>query len=154
MENVDKIGLLEEYPRNLFVAVIAAYPRWLTARLSEISSVALVDEIPVDIVKACAQLMARDLFELLQTDVDEQRANPLQVLRDSTLAATEWLQSVGVIRAQRDEFEVSAMPNDLFAIGPLTWKDLSGDVHEAGISWGAWKAATVLTRRRQEGKIS
>jgi hypothetical protein len=26
-------------------------------------------------------------------------------------------------------------------------------VHEAGITWGAWKAATVLTRRRAEGKV-
>jgi hypothetical protein len=30
---------------------------------------------------------------------------------------------------------------------------MGDDVHEAGISWGAWKAATVLTRRRAEGKV-
>jgi hypothetical protein len=45
------------------------------------------------------------------------------------------------------------MPHDHYAVGPLTWKDLSEDVHDAGITWGAWKAATVLTRRRAEGKI-
>ena len=45
------------------------------------------------------------------------------------------------------------MPDDVYAIGPLAWIDMGDDVHEAGISWGAWKAATVLTRRRAEGKV-
>jgi len=35
----------------------------------------------------------------------------------------------------------------------LTWRDLGEEVHDAGISWGAWKAATILTRRRADGSI-
>ncbi|MEI8285987.1 MAG: hypothetical protein WCG15_01670, partial [Actinomycetes bacterium] len=83
-----------------------------------------------------------------------QRSNPLQVLRLSTVAANELLKNTAVQTPTRDEFEVSAMPHDEYAIGPLTWLDLGESVHEAGITWGAWKAATVLTRRRAEGKIS
>ena len=45
------------------------------------------------------------------------------------------------------------MPDDVYAIGPLAWSDLGEEVHEAGITWGAWKAATVLVRRRAEGKV-
>jgi hypothetical protein len=46
------------------------------------------------------------------------------------------------------------MPDDMFALGPLTWRDLGDDVHDAGIEWGAWKAAMIISRRRDEGKLS
>lgn len=63
------------------------------------------------------------------------------------------LQTFGAEPARRDEYEVRAMPHDVFSIGPLTWRDLGEEVHDAGISWGAWKAATILTRRRADGSI-
>jgi hypothetical protein len=96
----------------------------------------------------------RALFQLLATDVDEQRQNPLHVLRSCVGPATELMQRYSVPMPMRDEFETRSMPHDVYAIGPLTWKDLGEEVHEAGITWGAWKAAAILTRRRAEGKIS
>ena len=154
MENSHLIDGLEEYPRDLFVAVVAAYPAWLGAQLRAISKGAIADHDLAEIVAESERQMSADLLALLQTDVDEQRSNPLHVLRLSTVLANERLQHVNVVAPQRDEFEVAAMPHDVYAIGPLTWKDLGDDVHDAGITWGAWKAATVLTRRRAEGKIS
>jgi len=85
--------------------------------------------------------------------VGQRRSTRLHIPRCASRLATELLDGAGAARPPRDEFETRAMPDDVFAVGPLAWVDLGDEVHEAGISWGAWKAATVLTRRRAEGKI-
>ena len=143
---------LEPYAAALMAAVESAAPQWIRRRLNEIA-----DGSPVDIdgvVPRVVRDMTSELFALLQSDVDEQRDNPLHVLRRATRSASQALLAAGVAVPVRDEFEVRAMPDDIYAIGPLTWRDLSDEVHDAGISWGAWKAATVLSRRRDEGKLS
>ena len=150
---------LDPYVQDLYVAVNNAVPAWISSRVSEIASsscdVRSVEftSALVDVVEKTFQEVSKNLFSLLATDVDIQQSNPLHILRTSTNSATQMLQGLRVSEAQRDEYEVRAMPDDIFAIGPLTWRDLGEDVHEAGISWGAWKAATILTRRRADGSI-
>lgn len=145
------IAELDSYAEALFRAVMAAIPQWLTQRLEEIAT---DHGLPVeDLIRDVSHRVRHDLLALLATDVDEQRENPLHVLRTCTSVVTAALASAGVPQPRRDEFERRAMPDDVYAIGPLTWRDLSEDVHEAGITWGAWKAATILTRRRAEGKV-
>ena len=126
---------LDPYVQDLYTAVNNAVPAWISSRVSEIASsscdvrsVEFTSSL-ADVVEKTFQEVSRNLFSLLATDVD-------------------------VPEAQRDEYEVRAMPDDVFAIGPLTWRDLGEEVHEAGISWGAWKAATILTRRRADGSIT
>jgi hypothetical protein len=160
MKNVDNIEHLEPYPQALFDAVCEAVPLWISRRINDIlhnaseasrhNVLSLLD----DIVLRTHEYVRRELHHMLAQDVDEQRNNPLHILRLSTQFATHALKSEGIPEAVRDEFDSAALPDDIYAIGPLTWKDLSDDVHEAGITWGAWKAATVLQRRRAEGKIS
>ncbi len=159
MENQAETRELEPYADDLYQAVTCAIPHWITTQVSEIASLS-IDETTQEFQSALADVAARthqvvsqDLFSLLATDVDAQQSNPLQVLRASTSHATQLLKSFGVAPARRDEFEVRAMPDDVFSIGPLTWRDLGEAVHDAGISWGAWKAATILTRRRADGSI-
>ena len=136
---------LDPYVQDLYVAVNNAVPAWISSRVSEIASsscdVRSVEftSALADVVEKTFQEVSKNLFSLLATDVDAQQSQMLQGLR--------------VPEAQRDEYEVRAMPDDVFAIGPLTWRDLGEEVHEAGISWGAWKAATILTRRRADGSI-
>ncbi len=151
---------LEPYPQELFDAVMDAISGWVQGRIVEIAT-AEYGTCPETLLAslsevggATADIVANDLAQLLSTDVDAQKSNPLQVLRSSTSAATDALRKANVSAVRRDEFEVRAMPNDVYAIGPLTWRDLGEAVHEAGITWGAWKAAVVLSRRRDEGKIS
>jgi hypothetical protein len=151
---------LDPYVQDLYLAVINAVPAWITSRVSEIASHSC-DVRSNEFVSALAnvaektlQVVSKDLYSLLATDVDAQQSNPLHILRSSTSTAAHMLQGLRVPEAQRDEYEVRAMPDDVFAIGPLTWRDLGEDVHDAGISWGAWKAATILTRRRADGSIS
>lgn len=150
---------LEPYPDALYQAVISAVPHWITTRVSEIASLSIDETLKEftsaldDVAEQTLRVVSQDLFALLATDVDAQQSNPLHVLRASTSSATQLLQTFGVAPARRDEYEVRAMPDDVFSIGPLTWRDLGEEVHEAGISWGAWKAATILTRRRADGSI-
>ena len=150
---------LESYPKDLFMAVIHAVPSWVARRMLEIAShggvsagADFMDAIE-SVSRETVQQLSGDLLALLATDVDQQRFNPLQVIREANVFANESLAMLGVPVPRRDEFDAQVMPHDHYAVGPLTWKDLSEDVHDAGITWGAWKAATVLTRRRAEGKI-
>jgi hypothetical protein len=160
MTNPSTTFQLEPYPQELFDAVIAAVPRWIEGRVVAIATAELgtcPDTLRTTLAEICnttVQVVAHDLASLLSVDVDAQQTNPLHVLRNSTGAATQALRDASVTAVRRDEFEVRAMPNDVYAIGPLTWRDLGDDVHDAGITWGAWKAAVVLSRRRAEGKIS
>lgn len=151
---------LEPYPQELFDAVIAAIPKWIEGRVVGIAAAELgtcPDELRASLTvvsDATVSLVSENLAALLRLDVDAQQSNPLHVLRSSTVVATQALRDASITPVRRDEFETRAMPNDVYAIGPLTWRDLGEDVHEAGITWGAWKAAVVLSRRRDEGKIS
>ena len=150
---------LEPYPDDLYQAVIRAVPPWITKQVAEIASLSINETSQeftsalADVAEHTLQVVSKDLFMLLATDVDAQQSNPLHVLRASITSATQLLQTFGATPAQRDEYEIRAMPDDLFSIGPLTWRDLGEEVHDAGISWGAWKAATILTRRRADGSI-
>lgn len=152
MENSAEHTELSSYSQELLDAVVRAIPGWLTARISSVAPSVEVN-VPL-VIEKTLHFVNENLRELLATDVDDQRANPLHILRQSTVFATAALQEAGVPPAQRDDFDRQSMPDDIYAIGPLTWRDLSEDVHDAGITWGAWKAATVLTRRREEGKLS
>jgi hypothetical protein len=149
---------LGPYSQALFDAVMDAVPIWITRRLLEIAQLAPSGDIDTVLGEAAhvaqqTQHFVREhLYQLLSQDVDDQRSNPLHILRRSNLIATEVLQLAQIPSVHRDEFDKSALPDDVYAIGPHTWRDISEEVHEAGITWGAWKAATVIQRRRSEGK--
>ncbi len=91
------------------------------------------------------------LKDLLVTDVDEQRTNPLSLFRSAVAGPTAWLRSVGVPAPPSDRFTAERFPDDVYRLGPATWADVDRRLHEPGLIWGAWKAMTVLQRRRDEG---
>lgn len=150
---------VESAPATVLVdAVRAAYPDWVRSRIVAIArasgrdlDAAVLTRVDEASVRA-ATWVETELTRLLATDVDDQRANPLHVLRGAARFAAEVLESAGVPLPARDEFEHRAMPEDPYGVGPLAWRDLGDAVHEAGIEWGAWKAAVVLSRRREEGR--
>lgn len=135
----------------LLEAVVRVYPAWLRGRMTQISGGAQGAVEATERAVAAASAWLHDaLATLLATDPDEQRSNPLQVIRSASRFANAELAVLGVDAPERDEFDTRAMPDDTYALGPLAWIDLGQDVHEAGIEWGAWKAATVIMRRRAE----
>ncbi|MEY2959453.1 MAG: hypothetical protein RLZZ01_2021, partial [Actinomycetota bacterium] len=101
--------------------------------------------------------MLVELADLLRTDVDAQRTTPLSLFRAAVAGPNRWLLDQGVrppggeaSPADRDLSE--RFPDDPFGLGPATWSDIHPDLHEPGITWGAWKAMTVLRRRQDEGR--
>ena len=143
---------MEEIPAALLDAVASAVGPWIRSRMTMLA-VDRMTSVEIDaVVEQVSSIAVRDLRTLLSTDVDEQRANPLHVLRSAASLATSALHAAGVDTVRRDAVETEAMPDDVYALGPLTWRDLSDEVHDAGITWGAWKAATVIARRRDEGR--
>ena len=110
----------------------------------------LDDEIEV-IVELESQRLLSNLRALLATDVDEQRTNPLSLFRDATSGVTALLRGLGAVPATRDAFAVERFPDDHYGLVPAAWSDIDPALQEPGIAWGAWKAMTVLRRRRTDG---
>lgn len=89
----------------------------------------------------------------LEVDVDGQRVNPLQTLREAVRFPTQVLREAGIPAKVRDEYDQKINPEDVYGIGPAHWNDIDESLTEPGIVWGAAKASTVLQRRRAEGKL-
>ena len=98
---------------------------------------------------SAAQVMS-DLCDLLETDVDAQRSNPLSVLRNVVRYPTQVLQDAQIREVRRDEFAIRAFPDDVYNLSPATFADVHETLVEPGLIWGAWKAKTILDRRRAE----
>ncbi len=148
----------EDYAAVLVEAAEAALGPWVERSVAR-RAVAAFGSVPPamaaeahDAGLAARRDVGRQLRELLSTDVDEQRTNPLSVLRSAVRYPTAVLRTAGVAPVPRDEFSRRAFPEDDYDLTPATWGDLDPSLHEPGIVWGAWKASVVLRRRRQEGR--
>ena len=150
---------LTEASAALVAAVDAALAGWVersVARLVIAYRGSEPDEVRAEAaaagVAARAEVVPR-LQALLALDVDEQRLNPLALLRSAAVPyPTAVLEEAGVPPVVRDEFVERAFPADGYDLSPATWRDLDESVHEPGIVWGAVKAKTILDRRRAEGR--
>jgi hypothetical protein len=146
---------VDQYAQQLVDAVHVVLADWLvrcvviTAQRSTVGvSPALLEAAQAMSHQATPTVM-HQLTELLETDVDAQRTNPLSLLRGAVSYPTRVLQSVGVASVHRDDFAVRAFPTDIYNLSPATWIDIDESLQEPGLIWGAWKAKTVLDRRRR-----
>lgn len=139
---------------DLLDAARGVVPGWLrritlTAGLG-LNDPLFTDDVEAMVARASSELLA-DLAELLATDVDEQRTNPLSLFRSAVAAPTAVLRHHEVTPPRPDAFAAERFPGDPFRLGPATWSDVDPALHGPGLTWGAWKAMTVLRRRRDEG---
>lgn len=149
----------ESATADLIDAIDTVVEAWLV-RVAETVFVA-GNGVLTDDFRRAVQAVAREgatwtmakLHVALEVDVDAQRVNPLQILRDAVRFPTEVLLAAGIPTPQRDEFDVKINPDDVYGIGPAHWNDIDESLTEPGIIWGAAKASTVLQRRRAEGKL-
>jgi hypothetical protein len=150
------VQLPEPAAELLAVATIVA-PSWLTRITRTASSKTDLDHdsFEVELERMVAEESARlvDALEaLLGTDVDEQRTNPLSLFRHAVRGPTALLIAHGVPRPPADPFASAHFPDDAYRLGPASWSDVDPTLHDPGLAWGAWKAMTVLRRRRDEGR--
>ncbi len=97
--------------------------------------------------------VAPALRELLATDVDAQRNNPLAMIRRRggppdarcwpTSACRRWC---GMPTPN------ASSPTTVYDLTPASFADLDPVVHEPGLVWGAAKAHVILRRRRAGGR--
>jgi len=139
----------------LAVATEAALPGWVERQVERLMH-AWRGEVP-EAVREAARTAGRQaqvevggrLRALLALDIDQQRTNPLSVLRGAVSYPTEVLRAAGVPEVVRDDFKERAFPADVYDLVPATWTDIDESVQEPGLVWSAWKAGEHLRRRRQ-----
>jgi hypothetical protein len=139
-------------------AVEQALPRWVERSVERLV-VAYRGEVPGEVRRAAAaagSAAAADVGEqvraLLEQDVDEQRTNPLALLRGAVRYPAAVLREAGVPPVVRTDWDEQAFPDDDYGLAPATWADIDPTLHEPGLVWSAAKAHVVLTRRRAEGR--
>src|SRR5213592_324378 len=142
VDDVD--GALREHGQLLADAVVAAIPGWV-ARCVERFATGL-DTHTAGLAAAAA--VGPPLHALLAADVDDQRANPLAIVRDAVRFPTVVLRDAGVPPPHRSAFDEEHFPDDPYGLVPMTWRDVDESLHELGITWGAVKA--MAHRRRHQ----
>jgi hypothetical protein len=105
--------------------------------------------------RAAAPATARvveQLKQLFALDPVEQRATPLQIVRNLVAAPTAVLRDAGVPGVVRDAFEARAFPDDEYDLAPRTLGDLGDpDLGPLLLAWGLAKAGAL--RARAEGDV-
>lgn len=148
----------EEISRALVAGVEAAVPGWIERLVAERVRAWSGHVSPeVAAAAATAGAAAADdvvprMRELVETDLDEQRTNPLSLLRDATRFAHQVLADASVPALQRDQFATRSFPDDVYGLVPAAWEDVDPALHELGLTWGAAKAYLFKARRRAEGR--
>ena len=149
---------MDEYARQLVEVVETVLPRWVERSVDRVHS-AWVEAggLPGSDTAAHAAEMGRqagaevgaELRALFEADIDEQRSNPLGVLRHAVRYPTLVLRCAGVPCVERSEFDVLHFPDDDYGLTPMTFADVDDALHEPGILWGAMKARLHLDRHRR-----
>ena len=139
-----------DYGADLASAVDRVLPGWVARSVHRFRT-------DLDLESAAAGEEARReigarMRRLLETDLDQQRSNPLAILRTATRYPTRVLAEAGVPGVVREPFAVEAFPEDIYNLSPATWSDIDPALQDYGIAWSAWKAHEFLRRRRAEGK--
>lgn len=148
----DDEAKLAEYASALADAMEASVPGWVKRCVAARSGgSSLADEAGVAGARAAAEV-GPAVRELLSTDVDAQRQNPLALLRAAVRYPTAVLSNGGVAAVERDAFATRNFPDDLYDLTPASFADVDPSLHEPGIVWGAAKAHVILRRRRAEGR--
>lgn len=153
-DNPDDLVALAGYARTLADAVDAVLPGWIVRRGREVLAAQglTLDAEGEAALSEAAQAARADgmprLRALLETDIDEQRTNPLAILRSLVGYPTAVLQALGARPVPRDEFAERNFPDDVYDLSPASFADVDPSLHEPGLVWGAAKAHVHLRRHR------
>ena len=138
--------VLEEQARALADGVDAALPRWVERSVEHLLVAYKGSAEPAVMVaareageEARADIGVR-VRALLEADIDEQRTNPLTVLRQAVRYPTEVLRQAGVPPVRRDGFAEERFPDDDYDLTPTSFADIDPSLFDPGLAWGAAKA--------------
>jgi hypothetical protein len=147
---------LIELANELADGVEAALPTWVERSVARILDAwaggqdPLVSAQAVEAGRQAQVEVGGAVRDMLLTDVDEQRANPLAIIRGAVTYPTDVLRRAGVPPVVRDPHAARRFPDDDYDLTPGTFADLDPRLHEVGLAWGAAKAHVFKARRRAE----
>lgn len=132
--------------RALALAVEAALPAWVERSVERLLLAFAGDRDP-DVMAEAGTAGERARMEvgarlraLLEADIDDQRVNPLALLRSAVTYPTAVLRRAGVPPVVRDDFAVAHFPDDVYDLTPASFADVDPSLHDLGVEWGAAKA--------------
>jgi hypothetical protein len=146
---------LLEHGRALAEALRTALPGWVERSVVARATGAgrpVDDELmaaAADAGAAAGREVGDQLAELLALDVDEQRTNPLSLLRGAVRYPTAVLRAAGVPPVERDRFAIERFPDDDYDLSPAAFGDVDPSLVDLGVTWGAAKAFVHRARHRE-----
>ena len=154
-EPISDEAMFVAFGHELVAAAGASVAQWVEGQLTLRFGGAIPDAYRESANNAAAVATSRviaGLSELVATDIDQQRTTPLSVIRQAGAPTSAVLAAAGVPAARRDPDSVRLYPDDVYDLTIGSYADLSDDLQQAGIKWGAAKAHIHLARRRAEGQ--
>lgn len=155
MQKPDYITKVDQYSARLLETSDRVVPQWVERLIQKhcdehmIFDLKVGDHVP-SVVARVGNEVHTNLRNLLLVDVVEQRTNPLAIFRQATQPISDLLKMAGCAPVVRDEFDERSFPDDIFGLSPATWIDIDETMVEPGIEWGAWKAATIMLRKKKQ----
>jgi hypothetical protein len=153
--SADDLAALARYASVLADGVQAALPGWVERSVERVHVAQTQRRPPGDVraaASAAGQAAAADVgprvHALLALDIDEQRVNPLALVREAVRYPTDVLRAAEVRPVHRDEFAARQFPDDDYDLTPTSFAEIDPELHEPGLVWGAAKAHVHLARRR------
>lgn len=150
---------VQQVGRRLAEAVDAALPAWVARCVESVLqaqgisvNAAIRESIDAAGREVVADVGAR-LRRLVEADVDEQDTTPLTLLRGAVRFPAAVLDAAGASPVERDPFAVERFPDDIYGLSPASFADLSSDLAEIGLAWGAAKAWVHKRRHGGLGEV-
>jgi hypothetical protein len=142
---------LEEHALALADAIDDVLPAWVErcvrSRLTTVPrEVAIAAREAGDRAR---QEVGAAVRELLLRDIDDQRGNPLALLRAAVRYPTDVLLAAGAPTVERDKFSRERFPDDDYDLTPANWSDVHPSLQDPGITWGAAKAFEHKQRHKK-----
>jgi hypothetical protein len=155
-EETRHLRLLAESGAAIVAGVARELPGWVERQVTRIldawgradaATRARAERDAVTAGRAAADRVERELHALFAFDAGEQRATPLQIVRDAYREPTAVLVAAGIPPVERSEFDERAWPEDRYG---LVIHDLGalGDEELAPLhfAWGMAKAGVLRAR--------
>jgi hypothetical protein len=147
---------VDEYAAALASGIEAALPGWVSACVARVFVLVTGAPPPPDVVASAsaAGVQAGEevgpvVRRLLAADIDEQVTTPLAIIRSAAVRyPTTVLRQAGIPPVARDPFAERAFPDDIYDLSPASFADLSPELVDLGIAWGAAKAFVHKRRHR------
>jgi hypothetical protein len=157
----DDLARLAELADALADGIERVLPAWVLrqvqSRLVSWSGSATAEAAIADRARAAGRQAQVEIGSrvrrVLSADIDEQRVNPLAVVRGAVRYPTDVLRHAGVPPVERDAHARRQFPDDDYDLTPGAFADLDPSLQGPGMMWGAAKAYVYRQRRRAEGKL-